>query len=136
MRRIEAMIQSVKLDELSVEQKLGLYMLVRRFRETLASVSCGVMPASAVQDLAKAVPDNLVQAIVADNRRGISEPGWLKPSEPVEPKPKGTGWSRPDALGLPPGIKYVDQLCDVQDAIDKGENARRIAAAVMGQKIK
>ena len=135
LERIRKMLKQIKIDQLTPEQLLRLLLLTRKTREALANVSCGAMPSSAVQDLANAVPDNLVQAIVADNRRGISEPGWLPPT-PVEPKPRTRGWQKPDPLGLPPGIKYVDQLCDVQDAVDRGENARRIAAAVMGQKIK
>jgi hypothetical protein len=61
-----------------------------------------------------AVPDDVVRAIVADNRR----------SSPLEPrsiaeKPKGNGWIDPVPLRAPNGIEWVDRLCDAQDAKDR-----------------
>jgi hypothetical protein len=76
----------------------------------------GCMPASAVHDLTKAVPDELVQAIVRDQRRGLSDPGWLPPDPPDEPVKHTGGWQKPEPLGLPPGIKWCDQMMDVADA--------------------
>ena len=124
-----------ELARLGPEQLLELLVLVRRCKEALRDGGgIGLMPASAVQDLVKAVPDDLVQAIVQDHRHGPGEPGWLPPEKPTE-RAKGSGWQKPLPLeGSVPGIKYVDQLCDVQDAVDRADNARRMAHAVGGMK--
>ena len=66
LQRIGEMLKKVDLTQLTPEQLLRLLLLTRRTREALANVSCGAMPSSAVQALAKAVPDNLVQAIAHD----------------------------------------------------------------------
>jgi hypothetical protein len=68
--------------------------LVRETRRKLEGV--GGMPASATEEMAKAVPDELVRAIVSDLRNGPGEPGWLKPRGPVPMGEKGSGgWAGP-----------------------------------------
>ena len=116
-----------ELARLSPEQLLELLVIVRRCKEALANGgSLGVMPVSAVQDLAKAVPDDLVQAIVQDQRRGVSDPGWLPPDRPGEPVKRTGGWVDPLPLGMPPGVKWCDQQMDVADALDRRELERRL----------
>jgi hypothetical protein len=49
------------------------------------------------------------------------------PSGAREPEVKrGSGLVDPAPLSQPPGIKYIDQQIDVQDAIDKAELKRRL----------
>jgi hypothetical protein len=80
------------------------------------------MPASAVKAMIEAVPD---MRGIAMEQRTVSGPGMLKPSqEPV--KPRGSGWVEPTPLEPPSGIKYVDQMCDVQDAIDRRDLQRKL----------
>ena len=107
---------------LPVTEYLNLARVLRELKTGAQGLGC--MPASAVQDLAKAVPDQLVRDIVADNRHGVSQPGWLKP-ESGEPVKRGDGWQKPQPYSVP-GLKYVDQLCDVQDAIDRRDLVKKL----------
>jgi hypothetical protein len=106
------------------DQLGGLLGLVRKAR---AMFGTGCMPWSAIEDLVKAVPDEQVRAIVHDLKGGLAQPsGLLAPSSAV-PNESGSGWRDGRPLeGSVPGIKYVDQLCDVQDAIDRRELAKRL----------
>jgi hypothetical protein len=101
--------------------------LARALRELRMGVGVGCMPASAVKAMTDVVDDRLMSSIVQDQRRGVSAPSGL--AGPDEPRPapvKGSGWAKTQPLELPSGTKYVDQLCDVQDAIDKAELRRRL----------
>jgi hypothetical protein len=99
--------------------------LLAIIRQAKAMFAGAGMPPSAIEEMAKAVPDKLVREIVDDHRHGRAEPGFLKPSESA-PVVRGSGWVEPVPLGNPPGIKYVDQLIDVQDAVDKRELEKRL----------
>jgi hypothetical protein len=92
--------------------------LARALRELKSAPVLGCMPQSAVDDLAKAVPDALVRDIVNDNRKGPSVPGWLPPEKP-EPRAKGSGWLNPEPLTVPSGTKYVDQIANHFDKLDR-----------------
>jgi hypothetical protein len=63
-------------------------------------------------------------------RNRLSEPGGFggppKSRTVSEPEKRGSGWVDPLKLDQPPGIKYIDQQIDVQDAIDKAELKRRL----------
>src|SRR5262245_51732380 len=122
MPNLEEMLKRVKLDGLGPEQLLELLVIVRRCKEALTNGgSLGLMPASAVQDLAKAVPDDLVQAIVHDHRHGPGEPGWLRPDAPTETV-KSRGWQNGRPLaGSVPGIRHVDRIAEGFAARDKVE---------------
>ena len=98
------------------------------------------MPASAVKAMAQIVPD-------PKSSPGFNRHAWLQTKGPGEPggfgapptvggKPveRGSGWVEPLPHSVP-GLRYVDQLCDVQDAIDKGEAVKRVAAAIIGKKV-
>jgi hypothetical protein len=123
---------SEQLSKMSMEQLLGLWRTVREFR--MKMMAAGPLPLSAIEEMSKIVPDQLMADIVRDNRKGVPAPSGLIPDEKREPAPvRGSGWSKPRPLEPPSGIRYVDQLCDVQDAIDKGDLARRIAGAIKGR---
>jgi hypothetical protein len=51
----------------------------------------GGIPASATEEMVKAVDDKLMRDIVNDLRKGPGVPGWLPPREPVQVPPKGSG---------------------------------------------
>src|ERR1700746_2330844 len=70
--------------------------LLKMIRELNAADSIGgPMPQSAVDDLARAVPDQLVRDIVNDFRHGPGVPGWLPPSTPSGQTKRGSGWHQP-----------------------------------------
>jgi hypothetical protein len=52
-----------------------------------------------------------------DNRWGASTSLPSASAPPAEPQPsRPSGWAKFDPLSSPPGIRYVDALCDAQDA--------------------
>ena len=65
--------------------------LIRKLKAAEAQ-GCG-LPASAVAEMEKAVPTELIQEIVNDNKR-TSLPAWLPP-ERSEPVVRGSGWQCP-----------------------------------------
>ena len=92
------------------------------------------LPASAARAMADVVPDPKPSAGFnahswAQNK-GPGEPGGFgsppRPGGGGEPIERGSGWSDPAALSQPPGLKYIDQQIDVQDALDKAELKRRL----------
>jgi hypothetical protein len=122
-----------ELARLPRETLLKLWVLTQQFKRRLMAEGC--MPVSAIDDLARAVPDKLMSEIVNDQRRGVAAPSGLAgPSEPKEPKVRGSGWQAPTPLEPPSGIKYVDQIADhfaqldreqmVADAIDRVRKIR------------
>jgi hypothetical protein len=107
-----------QLAKLSPEQLLQLWMLTQQFKRRLMAEGC--MPVSAIDDLARAVPDKLMSEIVNDQRRGVPAPSGLAgPSEPNGPSVRGDGWQKPTPLEPPSGIKYVDQIADHFAAMDR-----------------
>jgi hypothetical protein len=115
------------VDELGKEE-LGLLLeLVRAERMKLS----GCMPPSAVQSLVDAVGDQQVRDIVHDLRT-VSEPGGFLPSKSgpssgtAVRKERSSGWQNPPELEVPPGLKYVDQMIDVQDALDRRDLEKRL----------
>jgi hypothetical protein len=70
------------------EMKQELLDLIRKLKAADGQ-GCG-LPASAIADMEKAVPTELVQAIVQENKRS-SLPGWLPPPK-SEPVVRGSGW--------------------------------------------
>lgn len=54
------------------------------------------MPASAVKAMVDAVPDLLMRSIVGDNRKGVSDPGWLPEKKADPEKVRGSGCSAGD----------------------------------------
>ena len=99
------------------------------------------LPPSAAKAMAAIVPD-------VKNQKGfdahawaetkVAEPGGFgeaaKPEKQVE---RGTGYQKALPLEPPPGIKHVDAIAKHFEEIDKADDiGKRIARAVMGQKIK
>ena len=85
-----------QLPSMTLEQLRNLHALVRAALQTYAKLQGqGLMPASAIAEMAKAVPDELVRDIVKDLKHGPGVPGWLPPSKPGEPVVRGTGWQSP-----------------------------------------
>jgi hypothetical protein len=90
MQRLKRLVNLVPL--MTQEMRQELLDLVRKLKAA-ESQACG-LPASAIADLERAVPTELVQAIVEDQRHGVGVPGWLPPSK-SEPVVRGTGWQSP-----------------------------------------
>jgi hypothetical protein len=87
------------------------------------------LPPSVVREMAAAVDDRLMADLRADARKpnpvtaGTSQ---LQPSGSGQGQvERGSGWRDTVKLGPPPGINYVDQQCDTQDAIDAAERLRQ-----------
>jgi hypothetical protein len=82
-------------------------------------------------EMSRAVPTELVQAIVADNRRGqelkpLSEQVAQRPREEVAQKPRGTGFVDPRPLEPPPGIEHIDRIASHFERLERAELARRL----------
>jgi hypothetical protein len=78
------------------------------------------MPVSAMLEMARAVPTEMVRGIVRDNQgpQGPSSAGIVPSSQQltsVRPAGGGTGWQNPAPLSNPPGIRMVDALCIADD---------------------
>jgi hypothetical protein len=116
-----------QLSKLGPEALISLWRLVREYRMKLMGL--GPMPVSAIEQMCGYVGDKLMADIVSDNRKakGVPAPSGLIPDEKrLEPVVRGSGWQKSQPLDVPPGTRWVDQLCDVQDAIDKAELRRRL----------
>lgn len=90
------------------------------------------LPASAAREMSRIVPDppkggGFNAHSHAQTKVGVpggfGEPPKSTGAKPVE---RGSGWLEPAKLESPPGLRYVDQQIDVQDAIDKRDLARRL----------
>jgi hypothetical protein len=104
--------------------KEGLEMLLALVRAELRKGD-GCMPPEARNDLVGCVGDQLVRDIVNDQRRGISEPGFLPVGGASPPQQRGSGWKQPPQLELPSGVKYVDQIADHFAELDKIDAMKR-----------
>ena len=78
--------------------------------------------------MTKAADDKLMRDTVNDNRRGVSEPGWLPPKASGAVK-RGTGRVDPGRLEPPPGVEHVDRIADHFAAVDRSETIKKIADA-------
>ena len=117
------------LERLSHEDLAKLLGLIREAR-AMFRVG-GAMPSSAFEDLVKAVPDKLVREVVADLKGGRAEPGWLPPPKPKGPEER-RGPAKEVPLGSPPGLRWIDQMVDVQDARDRAERLKGFGSAGLG----
>ena len=76
-----------------------------------------------VIEAARAVPTDLVRSLVDDFRRGPSLPSSMAQSGP-KVEEKRPSFTEPAPLDVP-GIKYVDQLCDHFDRLDRAERVKQ-----------
>jgi hypothetical protein len=91
------------------------------------------LPPSAAKAMASVVPDPKptpgFNAHSWSQNKGPGEPGGFgpppKPNRVPEVK-RGSGVVEPRPLEPPPGLKYIDQQIDVQDALDRRELERRL----------
>jgi hypothetical protein len=65
------------------------------------------------EDMIRAVPNSLIRDIVNDSRRGPTPPSSLASSVQSEKPRAPSGGTAP--LQPPPGLNYVDALCDEAD---------------------
>jgi hypothetical protein len=75
-------------------------------------------------EMMQAVDDSHVRDLVQDFRRGPAAPSSLVEDKPEDRRPANVAVDVP--LGLPAGIRYVDALCDAQDAADRAELKRKL----------
>jgi hypothetical protein len=131
--QIERVARLVRLAEyMTPELREGLLKLIRDLK---VAEGAGAMPASAIQKMTDAVDDRLMADIVSDLRSGPGEPGgWLPPSRPSEQVRQASGGQTP--LEPPSGIRYVDQIADHFDRLDRLSAAKQIADAVAAVKPK
>jgi hypothetical protein len=123
-RQVERVGRLVRLAPyMNDEQREGLLKLVRELK---AVDGAAIMPASAVEKMTEAVGDELMRDIVKDLRSGRSEPGFLAAPTGAPAKERGSGWVKPLEHGSPSGQRAIDQMMDVQDALDKRELQNRL----------
>jgi hypothetical protein len=95
------------------------------------------MPASALREMAQAIPDSFIRDIVHDNRApaGPSAQGVIPSSQQVSDVRLGnsgrSGWAYEAPLGPSSHQRYVDAQLDAQDAKDRAE-ARRATRSDAG----
>jgi hypothetical protein len=68
-------------------------------------------------EMARAVPTDLVRALVSDARR--PGPSSIIPETPREPVQRGSGWVEAQPLRPPPGQDAIARLCDHAAAQDR-----------------
>jgi len=85
--------------------------LLELIRDLKAAEGGGVMPDSAVQAMADAVPDQLVRDIVRDLGKGVAPPSGLTKEERRGPVRRGSGWQTPrDQYRSPHESAVFDEL--------------------------
>ena len=89
IQRLQRLVNLAPL--MTQEMQQGLLDLIRKLKAADGH-GCG-LPASAIAEMEKAVPTDLIREIVNDNKRS-SLPGWLPP-ERSEPVVRGSGWASP-----------------------------------------
>jgi len=117
------------IDAMPYEEAAKLLALIRDFKARFLA-SANPLPASALDEMVKIVPDKLMAEIVQDQRHGRATPSSL--AGPVEPRGaplKGSGWDKPRPLEPPSGVQLCDQIADhfaqldreqmIADAIDR-----------------
>ena len=124
-----------ELDNLAAmpREELERWLVLIREALTLYGNKGGMgMSESAVKAMTDVVDDKQMQAIVAEQKAGRSEPGWLKPPPPKKPEEQRSGPVNPPPLEGRSDIKWVDQMCDVQDALDRAERVKGFGLAGLG----
>jgi hypothetical protein len=79
------------------------------------------------KEMVDACPTSLIQSIVHDNRRSYSAPSSLASTPDVVKEDEPWKHKATDIpLRPPPGINYIDAMCDQQDQRDKAERVAEI----------
>jgi|SRR6516165_8745470 hypothetical protein len=76
-------------------------------------------------EMSETVDDATVRSIVNDFRTGPSQPSSIVKTDRVE-TPRVTSTQEPVPLDVP-GLRWIDQQCDVADAIARKRRARELA---------
>jgi hypothetical protein len=78
--------------------------------------------------MARAVPDDVMRDIVADQRRGVAQPSGLaaESDAPRRSMPRGVAVGAEIPLAPPPGVALCDRIADHFAALDRVERARRL----------
>jgi hypothetical protein len=86
------------------------------------------MPASALREMAQAIPDSMIRDIAMRDGRAPSGPsaqGVIPSSQPLSNVRTGgsgtSGWAREVPLSNPRGVNILDRIMDAQDAKDRHE---------------
>jgi hypothetical protein len=88
------------------------------------------MPRSVMQEMARAIPDQMVREIAMKDHRVLTGPSGqgVVPSSQglsnVRGTGRGLGWSEPTPLGPPPGIDLVDAQLIADDVRQRAEKKR------------
>jgi hypothetical protein len=114
---------------MSQEERLRLLALIKEARALFGAKGMG-MSASAVKAMTDVVDDKQMRDIVSDLKGGRAEPGFLPPTGKPEERRLGPVKALP--LEGRRDIRWIDQMCDVQDAIDKAERAKGFGLAGLG----
>src|SRR5262245_41028822 len=80
------------------------------------------MPASAIKEMARAVGGDVLTGIIGDNQRAAER--QAPPTSRAAPTKRGNGWADARPITSPPGLQYVDQQVDAQDARDRALRRR------------
>jgi hypothetical protein len=94
------------------------------------------MPASAMREMARAIPDDMIRDIALRDSRaptGPSAQGVVPSSQPLSNVRVGgggrSGWAHEIPLSNPPGVAILDRIMDHEDAKDRAELIERHARA-------
>jgi hypothetical protein len=126
--RIERLVRLAPY--MTQEQREGLLKLIREIK---AADAAAIMPQSAIEDLAKAVPTKLCQEIVQDLRSGVGEPGGFLGPEKTAPKERHSGPVNPTPLSPPAGVAHCDRIAEHFAALDKRDLEKRLRDQLNGQ---
>jgi hypothetical protein len=129
---MEAMLTENQIQRLGRLVRLAPYLdqamqrkLLDLIRDLKAAEGMGWLPQSAIQPMVDAVGDQQIRDIVNDLRSGVGEPGgFLGPTPKTELRQPPRAKHIP--LEPPPGIPIMDEMMDVQDALDKRELEKRL----------
>jgi hypothetical protein len=93
---------------MTTEQQQALLECIRKLK-AIEAAEIGVgLPSSAVTEMTKAVPDELLRDIVEDRHR-TNVPGWTKP-EGGKPVVRGSGWQEPRNEDRTRQFQVVDDI--------------------------
>lgn len=108
------------IEGMPYEEAAKLLAMIRAYKARFLA-QAEPLPLSAIDEMAKIVPDKLMSEIVEDNRKakGVPAPSGLLTPERTEPVVKGSGWAKPTPLEPPSGVRYVDEIAQHFAALDK-----------------